>query len=130
METRKTILALAVLAGVLFALLGDTRIVSALPAAETILFNGKILTMDRNFSTAQALAIAGGKILVVSTDQVIRKLAATATRLIDLRGKTVIPSLADNPLHPAGGGPGVDLSGALWLVLWCGRLRSGQRAAP
>src|SRR6185369_6961499 len=33
-----------------------------------------------------------------------------ATTTIDLHGQTVIPGLADNHLHDAGGGPGVDLS--------------------
>lgn len=112
METRKTILALAVFAGILFVSLCNSGIVSALPAAETILFNGKIVTVDRAFRSAQALAIADGKILVVGTEAEIRKLAAPSTRFIDLGGRTVIPGLADNHLHSAGGGPGVDLSGA------------------
>jgi len=81
------------------------------PAApETILFNGKIITVDANFSYAQAVAIAGGKILAVGANDEIRKMAGTATRQLDLDGKTVIPGLADNHLHNVGGGPGVDLS--------------------
>jgi predicted amidohydrolase YtcJ len=77
---------------------------------ETILYNGKIVTVDANFSYAQAIAIAGGKILAVGSDADVRKLAGTATKLVDLQGKTVIPGLSDNHLHSAGGGPGVDLS--------------------
>jgi predicted amidohydrolase YtcJ len=87
---------------------------SASPAAqappEMILFGGKIVTVDGNFSYAQALAISNGKILAVGGDQQIRKLAGPGTRQINLGGKTVIPGLADNHLHSAGGGPGVDLS--------------------
>src|SRR6266852_5337209 len=87
---------------------------SASPAAqatpEIILFGGKIVTVDRNFSYAQAIAIADGKILAVGGNQGIRKLAGPATRQINLGGKMVIPGLADNHLHSAGGGPGVDLS--------------------
>src|SRR5258706_10178350 len=82
----------------------------AAPAPEIILFGGKIVTGDRNFSYAQAIAISNGKILAVGGDREIRKLAGPATRQIDLGGKTVIPGLADNHLHSAGGGPGVDLS--------------------
>src|SRR5207249_2744785 len=77
---------------------------------ETILYNGKIAIVDRNFGYVSALAIGGGKILAVGTDEAVRKLAGPVTRQIDLRGKTVTPGLGDNHLHSAGGGPGVDLS--------------------
>lgn len=82
---------------------------------DTILFNGKILTVDRNFSVAQALAIGSGKIVAVGTNEAIRNRAGARTRQIDLKGKTVIPGLADNHLHDAGGGPDVDLSRARTL---------------
>jgi predicted amidohydrolase YtcJ len=88
---------------------------SAQPTADTILFGGKIVTVDRNFTYAQALAIAGGKILAVGGNAEVRKLAGPETHQIDLAGKTVIPGLADNHLHSAGGGPGVDLSRARTL---------------
>src|SRR6185295_18358016 len=55
-------------------------------------------------------AISNGRFAAVGTDAAIRKLAGPATTTIDLRGQTVIPGLADNHLHDAGGGPGVDLS--------------------
>lgn len=77
---------------------------------ETILFNAKIITVDRNFSTAQALAIAAGKIVAVGTNSEIQSRAGARTQRIDLKGRTVIPGLADNHLHGVGGGPGVDLS--------------------
>jgi predicted amidohydrolase YtcJ len=80
------------------------------PAPETILFNGKIITVDSNFRYAQAIAIAAGKIAAVGTNDEIRRMAAARTRQIDLKGKAVIPGLADNHLHSVGGGPGVDLS--------------------
>lgn len=79
-------------------------------APATILFNGKIVTVDKNFSYAQAIAIGDGKIIAVGSDREIQKLAGPQTSKIDLRGRTVIPGLMDNHLHAAGGGPGVDLS--------------------
>ena len=48
------------------------------PEPETILFNGKIITVDRNFTYAQAIAIASGKILAVGTTDEIRKMATAA----------------------------------------------------
>src|SRR5262245_27944284 len=81
-------------------------------APDTILVNGHVVTVDSRFSIAEAVAIAGGKFTAVGTSDAIRKLAGPQTRVIDLRGRTVIPGLADDHLHDAGGGPGVDLSRA------------------
>ena len=58
------------------------------------------------------MAVAGGKFAAIGKSADIRKLAGPATRVVDLRGRTVIPGLEDSHLHNAGGGPGVDLSGA------------------
>ncbi len=82
------------------------------PVAETILFNGHVVTVDAQFSTAEAIAISSGKFTAVGTNAAIRRLAGPSTKVIDLRGQTVIPGLADDHLHDAGGGPGVDLSRA------------------
>ena len=83
---------------------------------DTILVNGHVITVDARFSIAEAVAIAGGKFIAVGTSAAIRKLAGPKTTTIDLRGQTVIPGLADGHLHDAGGGPGVDLSGARSLA--------------
>jgi predicted amidohydrolase YtcJ len=80
--------------------------------ADTIFLNGHIITVDARFSIAQAVAIAGGRFTAVGGDAAIRKLAGPNTTIIDLHGQTVIPGLADDHLHDAGGGPGVDLSRA------------------
>jgi predicted amidohydrolase YtcJ len=82
------------------------------PPADTILVNGHIITVDPAFSIAEAVAIARGKFTAVGANAAIRALAGPSTTVIDLRGLTVIPGLADGHLHDAGGGPGVDLSGA------------------
>ncbi len=82
------------------------------PSAETILINGHVITVDQQFSIAQAVAIANGKFVAVGTNTEIRRLAGPATKIVDLHGQTAIPGLADGHLHDAGGGPGVDLSRA------------------
>ena len=84
------------------------------PAAppQLILVNGHIVTVDATFSIAQAVAIADGRFTAVGTDEAVRKLAGPSTRVIDLAGQTVVPGLADDHVHDAGGGPGVDLSRA------------------
>jgi hypothetical protein len=85
------------------------------PSPDLILVNGRIVTVDSAFSYAQAVAIAGDRFVAVGSNEAVRRLATPLTRVIDLRGRTVIPGLADNHLHGAGGGPGVDLSGARTL---------------
>ena len=77
---------------------------------DTILVNGKVVTLDAAGSIAQALAIREGRILAVGTTEEILDRAGSATERIDLGGKTVVPGLADNHYHSIGGGPGVDLS--------------------
>ena len=82
------------------------------PAPGLVLFNGRIITVDRGFSIHTAVAIAGDRILAVGNDDQMQAVADASTRLIDLKGRAVIPGLMDNHLHGAGGGPGVDLSRA------------------
>ncbi|MFM9968704.1 MAG: amidohydrolase [Burkholderiales bacterium] len=80
------------------------------PPPDTILYNGKVVTVDGKFSIAEAVAIRDGKFVAVGSNNQVRRLAAASTRSIDLRGRTVLPGLMDGHLHNAGGGPGVDLS--------------------
>jgi predicted amidohydrolase YtcJ len=80
------------------------------PAPDLVLYNGKIVTVDGQFSIAQAVAIRGERFVAVGTDDAVRRSAGAATRQIDLQGRTVIPGLIDGHLHNAGGGPGLDLS--------------------
>lgn len=66
---------------------------------DTILLNGKILTVDRQFSTREALAIRDGRIVALGSSAEMKKLAAAKTRVIDLQGRTVIPGMIDNHMH-------------------------------
>src|SRR5947207_10017148 len=70
------------------------------PFADLILLNGKIITVDQNFAIAEAVAIKKDKIIAVGSNKDIRKLANKQTKIIDLRGNTVIPGLIDAHAHP------------------------------
>lgn len=83
--------------------------------ADAIYYNGKIVTVDDDFSYAEAVAVAEDKFLAVGANEEIRRLAAPGANEVDLNGLTVVPGFADNHLHSAGGGPGVDLSRARTL---------------
>ena len=73
--------------------------VAAAQTADTILFNGRILPVDKDFSTQQAVAITDGKILATGASAAMRKLAGRGAKLIDLGGRTVIPGLTDGHIH-------------------------------
>ena len=68
-------------------------------APDTVLVNGKIVTVDDRFTIAQALAIKGERILKVGTTAEVEALRGPQTRVIDLAGRTVIPGLIDNHAH-------------------------------
>ncbi|MBI4321392.1 MAG: amidohydrolase [Chloroflexi bacterium] len=73
-------------------------------AADTVLHNGKIITVDRLFSIAEAVAIHRGKFVAVGADGDVKRLAADHTRVIDLKGATVVPGLMDCHVHQLRGG--------------------------
>jgi predicted amidohydrolase YtcJ len=68
-------------------------------AADLVLTNGKVITVDAAFTVAQAIAIAGDRILAVGPDAAMAAHIAAGTRVIDLKGKTVIPGLVDGHAH-------------------------------
>ena len=95
-------------AGVLSAARPDTGAAQAplqIPAragtspADLILTNGKIITVDPAFTIAQAIAIAGDRILAVGPDAAMAAMAGPATRVVDLKGKAVIPGITDGHAH-------------------------------
>jgi predicted amidohydrolase YtcJ len=79
-------------------------------AADLILHNGKIISVDAAFSYAEAVAVRDSRFVAVGPNGDVLKHRGPGTTIMDLQGRTVVPGLADNHLHSAGGGPGVDLS--------------------
>lgn len=67
--------------------------------ADVILHNGKVATVDKNFTIQQAIAIGGERILKVGSNAEVLKLKGPKTEVIDLGGKLVIPGLIDSHVH-------------------------------
>jgi predicted amidohydrolase YtcJ len=67
--------------------------------ADLVLLHGKIVTGDRRYSIGQAVAIQQDRIAGVGTDAQMQAYAGPRTRVIDLRGRTVIPGLIDSHIH-------------------------------
>ncbi len=72
--------------------------------AETILVNGRVLTMDSARPRAEALAIAGGHLLAVGDGDAVRALAGPGTAVIDAGGATVLPGFVESHMHLFSGG--------------------------
>jgi len=72
---------------------------AAQPSADLVVTNAKILTVDEDFSSAEALAVEGDRIVAVGTAGQIAARVGAATRVIDLGGATVVPGLIDNHFH-------------------------------
>jgi len=84
----------------LFVIVALAVVPAAWPqSADTILANGKVLTVDPQFSIREAVAVRDGRIMAVGSGAEIRKLAGPQTRTIDLQGRTVIPGLIDSHIH-------------------------------
>ncbi len=66
---------------------------------DMVLFNGKIVTVDEDFSIAEAVAVKGGKFIAVGSNAEIRGLAGDRTEMVDLEGTTVLPGFNDPHLH-------------------------------
>ncbi len=66
---------------------------------DTVLFNGKIVTVDEDFSIAEAVAIKDGRFVAVGSNSQIRGLAGDRTEVMDLEGRTVLPGFNDPHLH-------------------------------
>ena len=71
-------------------------------SADLIIRRARVITVDREFRIAQSVAIRGDRIIGAGTDAEIAHLAGPATRIIDARGKTLLPGLYDSHVHPLG----------------------------
>lgn len=75
-----------------------------LDAPELILHRGLFTTLDRSNPTAEAVAIRNGRFVRVGRADAVMALAGPDTRIIDLKGRRVLPGLIDNHLHIIRGG--------------------------
>jgi predicted amidohydrolase YtcJ len=67
--------------------------------ASLVLTNGKIVTVNARFDIAQAVAIAGDRILAVGSGADVQQLIGPATKVIDLKGQVAMPGLIDAHAH-------------------------------
>ena len=70
--------------------------------ADLVVVNARIYTVDNARPMASALAVRNGRVIFVGSDSEARLLAGSATRLVDLRGRVVIPGMVDAHAHLLG----------------------------
>ncbi|AVP56734.1 amidohydrolase [Pulveribacter suum] len=68
-------------------------------AADSIYMGGPILTMNDAQPNAEAVAVQGGRITAVGSRADVMKLQGPATRVVDLKGKTLLPGFVDPHSH-------------------------------
>ena len=73
-------------------------------SADLILSNGRFTTLNPSSPAATAVAVTGGRFTAVGRETEIMPLAGPHTRIIDLKGRRVLPGLIDNHLHIIRGG--------------------------
>jgi predicted amidohydrolase YtcJ len=93
---------------------------------QLIITNAVVRTIDANRPTAEAIAVSGNRIAAVGTSAEIMRLAEQGTRVIDARGRLVLPGFNDAHVHFLSGGfqlSSVDLRDANTQEEFADRLR-------
>jgi predicted amidohydrolase YtcJ len=107
---RRKMMVICAVVGVLIGALlghGTTGTAQQPPgAADVVVWNAKVLTVDAKFSRAQAVAIRDGVFSAVGTNEDVKKLIGASTRVIDAQGKTVVPGLIETHVHATGAARG------------------------
>ena len=70
--------------------------------ADTVVRGGRVVTVNRDFRIVEAMAIRKGRIVAVGTNKEINRLVGPSTRVVDLKGRMVLPGLIDSHVHAGG----------------------------
>ena len=106
----KTALACAGAFATLFALLTLPQFVGAQSksAADLIIRNAKVWTVDKDHPTAQAVAVLGDRIVAVGSNEDVEAWRGARTRTVDASGKLLLPGFNDSHVHFVDGGLSLD----------------------
>ena len=69
-------------------------------SVKKILYNGLIITIDKDHPTVEAVGIEDEKIIAVGKFEDVKKILESEYDLIDLKGKTLLPGFIDSHMHP------------------------------
>jgi predicted amidohydrolase YtcJ len=94
----------------LTCILTSNLLAQAKPAADLIIKNAKVWTVDKSVPTAQAVAVLGDRIIAVGSNAEVEILRSPATKVIDAGGKLLLPGFNDAHVHFVGGGLQLDFA--------------------
>lgn len=101
--------------------------------AELLFKSGAVYTVDGSRSWAQAVGVSAGKIVYVGTDHGAGAVIGPSTRVIDLKGKMVLPAFQDAHIHPISAGlqaQACDLTGLTTAAEYTAAIQKYARAHP
>ena len=102
-------------------------------AADLVLVNGDIRTVDPGQAQATAFAVKDGRFIKVGSDGEVRALVGPATKIVDAAGRTVVPGMIDGHTHFAMGSDmvaGVDLSYIADKKTWLKKIKERSDQLP
>ena len=67
--------------------------------ADLAIINGKVITVDKNFSIQQAVAVKNGKIVAVGSNNEVKAYITAGTRVLGLKGKPLLPGINESHIH-------------------------------
>jgi predicted amidohydrolase YtcJ len=88
----------------LIAALSLFNVSPKIETADVVFTNGNIYTANERQPRAQAIAVKNGRIIFVGSDEGLKKYEGKETRVVDLKGRTVLPGLTDAHYHLIGVG--------------------------
>ncbi|MGE0029626.1 MAG: amidohydrolase [Steroidobacteraceae bacterium] len=133
MKLKTTLLMAIALAAAAGCARQDQEDTGAAPSAELALKNGAIYTVDGARSWAQTIAIADGRIVYVGTDAGAGEHIGPETKVVDLKGRMVVPGFQDVHIHPVSGGieaNGCDLNAAATVEEYVAIIKKYADAHP
>lgn len=101
--------------------------------ADLVFQNGSIYTVDTNRSWAHAIAISGGRIVYVGSDEGVQELIGPSTEVVDLDNRMMLPGFQDVHIHPISGGieaMSCDLNGLTTLDEYLSAIEKYARENP
>ncbi len=87
----------------------------AAESAEQVYLNGNIYTVEDNQPKAQAMAVTGQKLVYVGSHEGAKEYIGAKTKVVDLKGQTVVPGLIEGHMHYTREGVSLLQVNAFWL---------------
>ena len=67
--------------------------------ADLAFVNGRVITVNQRDDVAEAVAVAGNRIVRVGSNESIKALVGNGTRVVDLAGRALTPGFVENHMH-------------------------------